>query len=116
MSPDPIYAVPSRSRPDILRDWTLTSLAASGVPNGAVHLVLDADQIDTYAQAIPGFGTYTLVTCPVEVATAGIHAKRNWLKHISGMFLFAEEDLIRPDNPCRGFKRPTPQIGTGVGL
>jgi hypothetical protein len=36
------------------------------------------------------------------------HSKRNWLKHISGMFLFAEEEMIRPDNPCRGFKRPTP--------
>jgi integrase len=34
------------------------------------------------------------------------HAKRNWLKHISGMFLFAEEAMIRVDNPCRGFKRP----------
>jgi hypothetical protein len=36
------------------------------------------------------------------------HSKRNWLKHISGMYLFAEEDMIRVDNPCRGFKRPTP--------
>jgi hypothetical protein len=34
------------------------------------------------------------------------HSKRNWLKHVSGMFLFAEEDMIRADNPCRGFKRP----------
>jgi hypothetical protein len=38
----------------------------------------------------------------------GPHPKRNWLKHLSGMFLFAEEDMIRIDNPCRGFKRPTP--------
>jgi hypothetical protein len=36
------------------------------------------------------------------------HSRRNWLKHISGMFLFAEEEMIRVDNPCRGFKRPTP--------
>jgi integrase len=36
----------------------------------------------------------------------GAHPKRNWLKHISGMFLFAEENMIRADNPCRGFKRP----------
>ncbi|WP_334389296.1 tyrosine-type recombinase/integrase [Bradyrhizobium sp. AZCC 2262] len=36
------------------------------------------------------------------------HTKRNWLKHVSGMYLFAEEEMIRPDNPCRGFKRPTP--------
>jgi hypothetical protein len=36
----------------------------------------------------------------------GAHPKRNWLKHISGMFVFAEEALIRVDNPCRGFKRP----------
>jgi integrase len=36
----------------------------------------------------------------------GAHAKRNWLKHISGMFLFAEGAMIRGDNPCRGFKRP----------
>ena len=34
------------------------------------------------------------------------HPKRNWLKHISSMFLFAEEKRIRLDNPCRGFKRP----------
>jgi integrase len=34
------------------------------------------------------------------------HAKRNWLKHISGMFGFAEDSVIRADNPCRGFKRP----------
>jgi len=34
------------------------------------------------------------------------HSKRNWLKHISGMFLFAEGAMIRVDNPCRGFKRP----------
>ena len=38
----------------------------------------------------------------------GAHPKRNWLKHISGMFLFAEEAMIRVDNPCRGFKRPKP--------
>lgn len=36
----------------------------------------------------------------------GAHPKRNWLKHISGMFLYAEEKRIRLDNPCRGFKRP----------
>jgi integrase len=36
----------------------------------------------------------------------GAHAKRNWLKHISGMFGFAEDNMIRADNPCRGFKRP----------
>ena len=36
------------------------------------------------------------------------HSKRNWLKHIAGMFLFAEEEMIRADNPCRGFKRPKP--------
>lgn len=38
----------------------------------------------------------------------GAHPKRNWLKHISGLFLYAEENRIRIDNPCRGFKRPTP--------
>jgi hypothetical protein len=42
-----------------------------------------------------------------EVA-GGPHPKRNWLKHLSGMFLFAEEAMIRVDNPCRGFKRPKP--------
>lgn len=36
------------------------------------------------------------------------NAKRNWLKHISGMFGFAEDTGIRVDNPCRGFKRPKP--------
>lgn len=75
----PIYAVPSRSRPDILRDWTLASLAASGVPRGDTHLVLDADQVDAYRAAIPDFDRYVLVETPLEVALAGIHAKRNWL-------------------------------------
>ena len=42
----------------------------------------------------------------MDQITGGAHAKRNWLKHISGMFLFAEENMIRADNPCRGFKRP----------
>ena len=42
-----------------------------------------------------------------EVA-GGPHPKRNWLKHLSGMFLYAEEAMIRVDNPCRGFKRPKP--------
>lgn len=37
----------------------------------------------------------------------GPHPQRNWLKHISGMFLYAEEKRLRIDNPCRGFKRPT---------
>ncbi len=44
----------------------------------------------------------------MDEVTGGPHPKRNWLKHLSGMFLFAEEDMIRVDNPCRGFKRPTP--------
>jgi site-specific recombinase XerD len=34
------------------------------------------------------------------------HSKRNWLKHVAGMFIFAEDTGIRVDNPCRGFKRP----------
>jgi integrase len=38
----------------------------------------------------------------------GPHPKRNWLKHLSGMFGYAEDEMIRVDNPCRGFKRPTP--------
>jgi integrase/recombinase XerD len=38
--------------------------------------------------------------------SGGAHPQRNWLKHISGMFLFAEEKRIRLDNPCRGFRRP----------
>jgi len=41
------------------------------------------------------------------------HSKRNWLKHIAGMFLFAEEAMIRVDNPCRGFKRPKPPKSDG---
>src|ERR1700716_3054691 len=49
----------------------------------AVHIKALMDQIDSTA-----------------------HAKRHWLKQISGMFLFAEEAMIRADNPCRGFKRP----------
>jgi integrase-like protein len=44
----------------------------------------------------------------MDEITGGAHPKRNWLKHLSGMFLFAEEEMIRVDNPCRGFKRPTP--------
>jgi integrase len=44
----------------------------------------------------------------MDQVAGGPHPKRNWLKHLSGMFLFAEEDMIRVDNPCRGFKRPTP--------
>jgi hypothetical protein len=44
----------------------------------------------------------------MDEVEGGPHPKRNWLKHLSGMFLFAEEDMIRVDNPCRGFKRPTP--------
>jgi hypothetical protein len=43
----------------------------------------------------------------------GAHPKRNWLKHISGMFLFAEGAMIRVDNPCRGFKRPKPPKSDG---
>jgi site-specific recombinase XerD len=38
----------------------------------------------------------------------GAHPKRNWLKHIAGLFIFAEETGLRVDNPCRGFKRPKP--------
>src|SRR5258708_5990142 len=41
------------------------------------------------------------------------HSKRNWLKHIAGMFLFAEDAMIRVDNPCRGFKRPKPPKSDG---
>ena len=44
----------------------------------------------------------------MDEVRGGPHPKRNWLKHLSGMFGFAEEEMIRPDNPCRGFKRPTP--------
>jgi site-specific recombinase XerD len=43
----------------------------------------------------------------------GPHPQRNWLKHISGMFLFAEEKRIRLDNPCRGFKRPKAPVTEG---
>jgi hypothetical protein len=42
----------------------------------------------------------------MDQVAGGAHPKRNWLKHISGMFLFAEDAMIRVDNPCRGFKRP----------
>lgn len=42
----------------------------------------------------------------MDAIPGGAHPKRNWLKHISGMFLFAEEKRLRSDNPCRGFKRP----------
>jgi hypothetical protein len=42
----------------------------------------------------------------MDQVPGGAHPKRNWLKHISGMFGFAEENMIRVDNPCRGFKRP----------
>ncbi|RXH41066.1 site-specific integrase [Bradyrhizobium zhanjiangense] len=44
----------------------------------------------------------------MEEVPGGPHPKRNWLKHLSGMFLYAEEVGLRVDNPCRGFKRPTP--------
>jgi Phage integrase family len=44
----------------------------------------------------------------MDQVDGGPHPKRNWLKHLSGMFLYAEEAMIRIDNPCRGFKRPTP--------
>jgi hypothetical protein len=44
----------------------------------------------------------------MDAIPRGAHPQRNWLKHISGMFLFAEEKRVRLDNPCRGFKRPKP--------
>ncbi len=34
------------------------------------------------------------------------HARRNWLKHISGLFNHAVDLRLRIDNPCKGFKRP----------
>jgi len=43
----------------------------------------------------------------------GAHPQRNWLKHISGMFGYAEEKRIRLDNPCLGFKRPKPPKSDG---
>jgi hypothetical protein len=44
----------------------------------------------------------------MDKVSGGPHPKRNWLKHLSGLFLHAEQEMIRVDNPCRGFKRPTP--------
>jgi hypothetical protein len=43
------------------------------------------------------------------------HSKRNWLKHIAGMFLFAEEDMIRSTTPAvassdRSHRRRTASI------
>jgi hypothetical protein len=45
----------------------------------------------------------------MDEVQGGPHPKRNWLKHLSGTFLYAEEEeMIRIDNPGRAFKRPTP--------
>jgi len=72
-------AVPSRSRPEILRDWTLTALRRANVPDQQVTLVLDEDQIQDYALAID-LDSYNVTVTPMEFATNGIHAKRNWLQ------------------------------------
>jgi integrase len=42
----------------------------------------------------------------MDDVSGGPHPQRNWLKHISGLFGYAEEKRIRLDNPCLGFKRP----------
>jgi len=63
-----------------------------------------ADHGDKQVDSLQAIHIKTLM----DEVTGGPHPKRNWLKHLSGMFLFAEEDMIRVDNPCRGFKRPTP--------
>jgi site-specific recombinase XerD len=39
-------------------------------------------------------------------AKAAAHPRRNWLKHISGLFNHAVELRLRIDNPCKGFARP----------
>jgi hypothetical protein len=41
---------------------------------------------------------------PGSIAAA--HPRRNWLKHISGLFNHAVDLRLRIDNPCKGFKRP----------
>jgi site-specific recombinase XerD len=39
-------------------------------------------------------------------AKAAAHPRRNWLKHVSGLFNHAVELRLRIDNPCKGFARP----------
>lgn len=41
---------------------------------------------------------------PGSIAAA--HPRRNWLKHISGLFNHAVDLRLRIDNPCKGFARP----------